>query len=60
MKEMTVYLIWRSEVTIEVDDDFEWTGDLEDFSDDQLEVIDDTSNLELVDWSDTYVPMSQR
>ena len=59
MKEIMVYLIWRSEVTLEVPDDFEWTGSLDDFTENQLEEMD-PRNAELVDWSLNYENLRQR
>jgi hypothetical protein len=49
MKEITVEATWRSSHTVEVPDDFQDTGHLEDFPNEALEQM--TSEVaELVDW----------
>lgn len=46
MKEIRITCVWRSDHTIEVPDDYEFTGTLDDEWADQV----DTSGAELVDW----------
>lgn len=58
MKEVTIHMLWRNEVTVEVEDDFDPDGYLDDFPDDVLEAMQ-SNNAELIDWGSTPTALRQ-